>query len=61
MHIIFDLSLALIGVSAFCLLIVFSELVFDFVYKHSRLFAKRWDKFCESLPEWNDEDEDEVY
>ena len=56
MDMIFGL-LALMGVSAFCLIIVVMELIFDCAYKHIPWVHQKWNAFCETLPDWGEEEE----
>lgn len=58
-QIIFDALYVLIFVGAFCLLLACGGWLFNWAYAHIPWVAKRWDKFCESLPDWDDEECDE--
>ncbi len=48
-------TVALVG--AFCLLFTFGEWIFYFAYENFPRFSKWWDKFCESLPDWDESEE----
>ena len=58
-NLIFDLLYVTVFVGGFCLLLAFGEVLFDFAYKHIPWVRKKWDAFCETLPDW-DEDEGEI-
>lgn len=58
-NLIFDLLYVTVFVGGFCLLLAFGEVLFDFAYKHIPWVRHKWDAFCETLPDW-DEDEGEI-
>ena len=60
-NLIFDALYALIFVGAFCLLLACGEWLFNLAYTHIPAFTKWWDKYCESLPDWDEDEECDVY
>lgn len=59
---IFDTIYAMAIVGGVCFLLVISEVLFDFAYKHISLISKWFDNFCEGTPDYNDEEsEAETY
>ena len=56
-NLIFDLLYVAVFVGGFCLLLAFGEVLFDFAYKHIPWVRHKWDAFCETLPDWDDEEE----
>ena len=56
-NLIFDLLYVAVFVGGFCLLLACGEVLFDFAYKHIPWVRHKWDAFCETLPDWEDEEE----
>lgn len=58
-QVIFGLFCIMSVIGVFSLLFVVSEAIFNLIYKYIPAVAERWDRFCESLPDWDDEESDE--
>lgn len=54
-NLIFDILYVIAFIGGFCFLVAISEVLFDFAYEHIPWVRRKWDAFCETLPEWDDE------
>lgn len=54
---IFGIVYVLAISGAFCLMFLIIEGIFNLAYALIPSFRNRWDRFCETLPDWDDEDE----
>lgn len=53
---LFDIIYVSILVGGFTLLLVISDSIFNLLYLILPSFRRWWDKYCEDLPDWDEEE-----